>query len=206
MWKLLKQEILYNTAIPTIIVIVFIQLVLYTLLKVYDHINGLITILVLVIFLSKIFERNKEKIIRQNILLPISIKKIALSRSLLILFPWILLILLLLIINRLILPESFENILTLVGQFGFLIIILSASVLLRDIYLQFANTKKGKPIVITTISFIGLLTFTILIIILADMIDPKLSEGKGIILIYVWGIFLTFLSVYSFIKRKSYLI
>jgi len=204
MWKLLKENTLYNNTVTTVIIIISIQLALYSFLKIYDNVNALITILVLIIFLSKISERNNEKLNRQNILLPISVKSIGLSRSLLILVPWIILIPVLIIINYLILPESFDEILTLVGQLGFVIVVPSSYVILRDIYFQNASNKTNKFIIVI-ITSLFLLVGTVFIVILADLFDPKLSEGKGVIIIYAWGILLTFLSVMSFIKRKSYL-
>jgi uncharacterized membrane protein YjfL (UPF0719 family) len=155
--------------------------------------------------ISIIRVQNENRIDRQNTLLPLSSKNIGLSRSLLILAPLIILIPGLFITSYLLLPSTTESVLILIGQIGFVTAVIGAFLLIHDVYQINNSYTKSKTIIDTLIATLFVLVSQVIVFFLVDLYDPKFSQGKGIIIIYSWGIVLTFLSTISFIKRKSYL-
>jgi uncharacterized membrane protein YjfL (UPF0719 family) len=105
----------------------------------------------------------------------------------------------------LLLPSTTESVLILIGQIGFVTAVIGAFLLIHDVYQINNSYTKSKTIIDTLIATLFVLVSQVIVFFLVDLYDPKFSQGKGIIIIYSWGIVLTFLSTISFIKRKSYL-
>ncbi len=205
MWRLLKSEVSYHGIIQLSLIMVFFHFMLNSMFGQYISFSILMVIFISILMISIIRVRNENRIDRQNTLLPLSIKNIGLGRSLLILAPLIILIPGLFITSYLLLPSTTESVLILIGQIGFVTAVIGAFLLIHDVFQINNSYTKSKTIIVTLIATLFVLVSQVIVFFLVDLYDPKFSQGKGIIIIYSWGIVLTFLSTISFIKRKSYL-
>ena len=205
MWQIMKNEILYTSILIIPATALVIQLTLYSITSYYENINLLVIMLFSIVMISTIIERNKTGIDRHNSLLPFKISVIGLSRAFLIVSPWLFLITGLFFINRFLFPSTFDHILKLIGQLGFLLVLINILVILNDIYLS--NTARGmwERIFMVLFYFIIFTSLTIIMIMFADLIDPDLFMGKGTFIIYAWGLITSCFSILSFSKRKSFL-
>ncbi len=205
MWKLVKEELKYNNIVLLGIFISALQLLLYLIFGNYDKINILLLLLAFIFLTSILINRSKEKTERQNCTLPLSMYSLGLSRTIFLLFPWMIVVIGFYILNYILLPSTITHITILIGQFSFILILFFAVVLIQDIYLFNLGSKKIIRYLSSFFATILLICLTSVIFISVDFIDPKFQNGTGIFLIYAWGIILSFLAVISFIQRKSYL-
>jgi len=205
MWNLLKNDVSYHSMILTSIIVLSFQLILYSIAPFYKNINLVVLMLFSIVIISTMIERNKTGIERQNSLLPLSDLSIGTNRSLLLLSPWLFLIVGLILFNLILFPSLFNEVFTLIGQLGFTLILVSGYVILQDIYLSHSVNRRYERIFRLVLYFLLIIISSMFVLIVADSFNAKLMTGNGILIIYLWGILLTFLTILSFARRKSYL-
>jgi small-conductance mechanosensitive channel len=98
-----------------------------------------------------------------------------------------------------------ESLTRLIGQLGFTLILISSFVLVSDFYFSESRHDRLVRYLMTTISFIFILVIDAAYILITNSLLNGLLAPGGIVLIYIWGIFLTFLTIVSFRFRKSFL-
>jgi hypothetical protein len=205
MWQLLKFEINYHSILLTIAIMLFVQLILYSLTPFYEQINFILFTLFSIVFLSTLIERNKISIDRQNFALPFSKTLLGLERATLVFIPWLILIPSFYLLNFLLFPSHIESITRLLGLFGISLILVSSFILGSDFYFSESNYDRLVKYLITTISVMFIAAIDIVYILFTNSLFYGLLVPGGIVLIYTWGIFLTFLTIVSFCFRKSFL-
>ncbi|MCW8849258.1 MAG: hypothetical protein OQJ81_04700, partial [Melioribacteraceae bacterium] len=171
----------------------------------YEKINALLFVMVLILLASILIDRNKAKIERRNCTLPLSISSIGFSRTVFLLFPWIIIIPGLYISNYILLPSSLSYVNILIGQFSAALILFFLIVFIQDVYQFNVSSQRITKYTRSLLFTLFIFCLTVLVFIFADFVDPKIQSGFGILFPYTWGIILSFLAVISFIQRKSYL-
>lgn len=205
MWRLIKYELKYNNISLIGASLISLQLLMYLVFSNYDKINILLFVLVIILLTSILIGRNQEKIERQNCTLPLSMYSLGLSRTIFLLILWMIIIVGFYLSNYILLPSTFPYVDILMGQFSFALILFFTILFIQDIYYVTVRSKRILKYAGLLLVIFLILCLTLMVFISADLIDPKLQKGYGVLFLYGWGIALSFLSVISFAKRKFYL-
>lgn len=219
MWRLVKSEFKYNWYTYSLLTI---TLVLYTIFSLIDfnltHDNnfntdlwgGLYSFVFVVFILSVWGQRLKEKRNRYFAILPISVKYLAVSRFSFVAIPFTIMVIYLTLIHLAIMNSWHSESSSLLLQIGVLSILFAGFIRARDDW--FSHWNFGRR---TQAAFVSVLIIQVLLVGLFVVLPGSYRSFTPIfgemfyhyvkIIFYLLGLVIMTTTIFSFIKRKSYL-
>ncbi len=214
MWPIVKSELKYNW--KEFLALAFF-LLLYTIVVLFNYpigehaANGWADIFgwsfyayYYIIFMKRL----RTKRLKHFALLPLANKNIGVSRLLFSTLPFIIPIIYFVLIQFVIIESKLDIIVDLILKLGVMLSIIASFTLLRDSWFSYSDLgeKLGAVFIIGVIVFGLLLTLTITIQTKHESIIPILGLPNDNIQIFLLGFVTMLATIFSYQKRKTYLI
>ncbi len=219
MWQLMKSELKYNWIEFAVLAVTFSSYSLFVLFDFQlitdkrfeiDYWGGFYSLLLIIFVYTVWLMRLKEKRIRYFALLPISNKELAFERFLLAAFPFIIVFVYLVVVHLIFVSTWHNETGSILGQTGIMFIIFAGFIRGRDDWFSHWNFGKRFQAAFISISLIQII-LVIIFVTLPDL-NKSLTPLFGIeffhfakIIFYLLGFVILITTVFSFVKRKSYL-
>ena len=200
MWYLVKNELHYFGIFYLVPFLLIAEWILNTFFYKYQTAYILVLFVFIIYFLSILHEKGTIKTDRMHILLPLTIRKTAITRIAVTIIPWLVFAGLSLALSALMNPERIDNALITTTWIGVIISFAVSYIIIKDIFNSIKRIKLPMKGIISTL----ILGATLLVIYFCALIDPEFREGIILYIIYPWGLLLTAVAIISFSKRKNF--
>lgn len=219
MWQLLKSEFSYNKIMITGMLCFTLFSSFFSITQTDGDANIVIVFFAYIIVHTMIARINKEKRLCRHVFLPLPIRKSGLTRVLIILIPFFTVFILFYILQFVLGQAGHKGNIIVFAFFGFYILGFSVYLVGRDL---FSHLRKRESFIAVKIAILisaflallGMVVFTATLSnseeipwfmkLIGGFFDFALST-TGILVVYSLNLCLYYLSVVTYVRRKSYL-